>query len=169
MRSRQTLILGSVISLLLLGVALVLVLFPFDYRGEMFERHSAPGVPDVEIYSQGFVDSSFAAYLVSKDGRRDLIASSLPCHMKLAEFRTNDRRDSYLTNLISASAISTAKGAAVFEVFWTKDLQRVAISYRGYLVRAYDVRNRRTFGCDTDEVFDSRDRCICRAMKGDDQ
>ncbi len=169
MRSRQAVALVSIISLLLLGAVLVLGLFRFDYRGEMFERHSPPGAPDVEIYSKGFVDSSFDAYLVSTDGRRDLISSSLPCHMKFGEFRTNDRRVSYLTNLISAPALRTKNGAALFEVFWTKDLQQVAISYRGYLVRAYNVRKKQTLSCDTDEVFESRDRCIYRAMTAEDQ
>jgi hypothetical protein len=164
-RSRQSLVLIAGICLLLFGLALVFAVFPFNYRGEMFERHSAPERPDVEIYSKGWVDPSFDAYLAGENGRRELITSALPCRMKLGEYGTNDRRNAYLTNFIAATATKTSSGATLFEVFWTKDLRRVAIGYQDYLVRAHDVDRGQSLGCNTDDVFESRDRCIFLAMQ----
>jgi hypothetical protein len=125
-----------------LGVGLLLVVgvaFAHYFLGlgtpELYESHSAPGKPTVEIRWTfgGFMGggSAMDAYLVGGWHRKRILTmlDNIASHF---DNTTNAVTRAY------ATCTTSALRPQIFQVAWSTDSQRVAVAYHGYFVGAYD-------------------------------
>lgn len=105
--------------------------------GKLYEIHSLQGQPSLAVYMHGFVDSSFDAYI--KEGAvTKLLFRSLPALESQFANTTNS-----ITGENHAKRIPEENvGLPMYDVFWSTNLQRVAIAFQGNFVAAYDCQTR---------------------------
>ena len=105
--------------------------------GGLYETHTFPGKPDIQIQIRGFVDSDFDAYLCEGKTRKK-ITTSLAVLREEVGNSTNPNAKKY------EGACKTTKGRPqIFEVFWSANGNRVGIAFCGYLVAGYDSKSAR--------------------------
>ncbi len=104
-------------------------------KAKIYETHSLKGQPSVAIYMHGFVDSSFDAYLVEGQSQK-LLFSSLPALKSQFESVTN----SITATNYAKRASGKNTGEKMYDVYWSTDLQRLALAFHGNFVAAYDCQ-----------------------------
>jgi len=103
--------------------------------GKLYETHFFNGRPSVAIYMHGFVDSSFDAYRVD-NGTNKLIFQSLPAMKSQFESTTNSIvRDNHAKRICA-----DRNGMGMYDVYWSKDSQRLAIAFMGNFIAGYDCK-----------------------------
>ena len=112
--------------------------------GAVYETHISEGKPSIEVRMRSFVDAGFDAYLIDSNGNRSKLFASLPSSGAAFGYSTNVTKHSNLATRVSVAAGSPT----MFEVFWSKDGQRFALAFRGFLVAAYDRNSARKMSLD---------------------
>ena len=108
-------------------------------QGELYERHTFPGKPIVEIQIYGFTDSAFDAYLRENETRKKIMVS-LACMKEYVGYSTNSifRKYEGTCSTTTSALLANMKRPQMFEVFWSLNGNRVGIAFSGYLVAGYD-------------------------------
>jgi hypothetical protein len=109
---------------------------PSEPLGKLLEIHSFQGRPAIEIYMKGFQDMAFNAYL--KEGESHmLLFLSLPAMKSQFETVTN-----FIVRSNRAARICAERnGVGTYDVFWSKDSQRLAIAFMGNFIAGYDCKS----------------------------
>lgn len=102
--------------------------------GKLYETHSFRDRPTVAIYMNGFVDSSFSA-CIREGSNNQMLFVSLPAMKSQFESATNS-----IVGRNHANRTPNNAGEKMYDLFWSTNLHRFALAFRGNWVAACDCQ-----------------------------